>query len=380
MNVKLKLSSIKYSETILFGFIWLLFFLSPFFIQNENETFFWDHLFKVWKRFLPYLVFSIIHHFILIPHLFYKRKIIYTVSTLLLLILLSFTLKSIDINRRRHTQQINQRATEEQIHPDDRLFPRQVVPLRQPGMQPGGQQNSLIRRPEDLPPWINSIIIAVLILGFDIGLRTSFKWSRAEREREMADKERVKTELAFLRNQLSPHFFMNTLNNIHALVDINTGEAKESIIRLSKLMRHLLYDSDQEKIPIAKEIEFIESYVDLMKLRFSEKVKITFTYTTAESNILLPPLLFTSLIENAFKYGISYQNDSFIDIQLSGTENELNFSIRNSIAEVVNTDEKNSGIGLENTRKRLDLLYGNNYRINITNTGNIFTVQLKLPL
>lgn len=380
MNVKLKLSSVKYSETILFGFIWLLFFLSPFFIPNENSAFYWDHLFKVWKRFSPFFVFSLINHFVLIPHLFYKRKIVYIASTLLLLILLNFTLKSLDINRVRYVQQINRQATEEQIRPPDRLPPHLVKPLTPPDRQPGLRQNLPIQRPEDLPPWINSIVIAILILGFDIGLRTTFKWTKMERERERADKERVKSELAFLRNQLSPHFFMNTLNNIHALVDINAEEAKESIIRLSKLMRHLLYDSDQERIPLIKEIEFIESYVDLMKLRFSEKVKIDFTFNFTESNILLPPLLFTSLIENAFKYGISYQNDSFIDIQLSSTENELSFSIRNSIAEAINTDENNSGIGLENTRKRLDLIYGNNYQLNITNVGDIFTVQLKLPL
>lgn len=379
MNVKLKFSSIKNFETILFGFIWLLFILSTFLLPNDNEASYMDHVIKIWRRFLPYFVFSVIHHFVLIPQLFYKRKIIYAASTLLLLCILSFTLKSIDVSRLRRIQEMNQQSIEEPIRPPGQ-FPPMPPPGRQPGLQSGRRMDLPMRRPENLPPWANSIIVAILILGFDIGLRTSFKWAKTEREREILEKERVKSELAFLRNQLSPHFFMNTLNNIHALVDINTEEAKDSIIRLSQLMRHLLYDSEQEKIPLNKEISFIQSYIDLMKLRFTEKVKISFISESETENIQIPPLLFTSLIENAFKYGISYQRDSFIDIRISTTSTDLIFAISNSIAETADNDENSSGIGLENTRKRLDLIYGNNYRMDITQIGNRFSVQLKLPL
>jgi LytS/YehU family sensor histidine kinase len=164
-------------------------------------------------------------------------------------------------------------------------------------------------------PLLNSVFIGILILGFDLGLRTSFKWSRLEQQRTQLEKENIKNELAFLRNQLSPHFFMNTLNNIHSLIDIDTEEAKESIIRLSHLMRHLLYDSEDESIPLSKEVNFIQSYVELMKLRYTDKVKVSFTVDSDTSNISIPPLLFTSLIENAFKYGVSYKQKSFINIE-----------------------------------------------------------------
>lgn len=123
---------------------------------------------------------------------------------------------------------------------------------------------------------------------------------------------------------------MNTLNNIHALVDIDTEEAKHAIIKLSNLMRHLLYDSEGTKTPIKKEIQFIESYIELMRLRFSEKVKITVTIPTIVPDKTIPPLLFTSLLENAFKHGISYKSESFINLNLSFTDTSLIFNIENS--------------------------------------------------
>ncbi len=140
------------------------------------------------------------------------------------------------------------------------------------------------------------------------------RWSKLEQEKTLLEKENVQNQLAFLRNQVSPHFFMNTLNNIHALIDVDTEEAKEAIIKLSKLMRHLLYDSQAELVPLAKEMEFIQSYINLMKLRFSEKVKINLSIPDQLPDKSIPPFLFTSFVENAFKHGISYQNSSFIDI------------------------------------------------------------------
>jgi two-component sensor histidine kinase len=381
MNLKLKLLSSKYSETILFGFVWLLFFLSPFFLQSENGTFGWNRLFVVWWRFSPFFIFSLINHFILIPYLFYKRKLFYFSGVAILLTILNISLSAIHEPQNQNLRMMNDRFNDEQLfNPDSRPLPPlqgRRDPMRNPpGLRPLRQNN----QPGSLPPWINSMVIAILVLGFDIGLRTTFKWNKLEKERELADKERVKSELAFLRNQLSPHFFMNTLNNIHALIDINTEEAKESVLRLSKLMRHLLYDSERETILLNKEISFIQSYIDLMKLRFTEKVKVNFDVNSIAPNISIPPLLFTSLIENAFKYGVSYQQDSFIDIQLTTTENSLIFNIKNSKTATRNRDESSSGIGLENTRKRLDLLYSSNYKMDITETTDTFSVQLKLPL
>ena len=123
---------------------------------------------------------------------------------------------------------------------------------------------------------------------------------------------------------------MNTLNNIHALIDISTEDAKESVIKLSKLMRYLLYDSEQGNTKLSREIEFIKSYVDLMKLRYSSKVSIKLSFPEFIPSIDIPPMLFTSIVENAFKHGISYQHESYIEIVLNVDEKYVYFRIKNS--------------------------------------------------
>lgn len=377
----MKLVSSRHAESFLLGFIWMLFFISPFVISNENDSFSWSHLYITWLRFVPFLILSMVNHFVLLPWLFYTRKTFYFASAAILVALTigSLSLLKEPIDRLQTDYRIEMKLSERPVQKDGNFGP---PPQRGPGKPPpaGQRPSPHAPAPDGIPFWLNSLVISILILGFDIGLRTTFKWNKLEQDRQLADKERVKTELAFLRHQLSPHFFMNTLNNIHALIDIDTEEAKESIIRLSKLMRHILYDSEQEKISLGNEVSFIQSYIDLMKLRFTEKVKITFQADFEAGKVKIPPLLFTSLIENAFKYGVSYQQDSFISILLSVSGDELNFRIQNSKSDVPNQDNGSSGIGLENTRKRLDLLYSSNYKMDIVETSKTYTVHIKLPL
>lgn len=194
-----------------------------------------------------------------------------------------------------------------------------------------------------------------------------------------AEKENVENQLAFLRTQVSPHFFMNTLNNIHSLIDFDTTEAKDSIIRLSKLMRHLLYDSEAEQIPLRKELEFIQNYVELMKLRFSNKVNIELDIPGQVPDKTIPPLLFTSFVENAFKHGINIQGSSFVFITFAFVDECLVFAMKNSKSGLQKDDE-HKGIGIENSRKRLDLLYGDRYSLEIDDGKDEFVLSLTLPL
>jgi LytS/YehU family sensor histidine kinase len=216
------------------------------------------------------------------------------------------------------------------------------------------------------------------MVGFDAGLQISMRWANLEQEKVNLKKESVENQLAFLKNQISPHFFMNTLNNIHALVDIDSEESKKAIIKLSNLMRHLLYDSEGKNTLISKEINFIKSYVELMKLRFSNKVKINIKIPSEIPNKTIPPLLFTSLLENAFKHGISYNKDSFINILMNFNEDQLQFSIENS--NHPKKDGNASGIGIENTKKRLSLLFKENFYFNISENKNTYKVNLNIPL
>jgi len=222
-------------------------------------------------------------------------------------------------------------------------------------------------------------VVSILIIGFDTGLVLSVKWAQSEQNRIRMEKESVENQLAFLRNQVSPHFFMNTLNNIHSLIDFDTTEAKDSVIRLSRLMRHLLYDSEADQIPLQKELEFVQNYVDLMKLRFSNKVNIQLEIPGHIPDKTIPPLLFTSFLENAFKHGIHIQGASFVSIAFAFVDEQLVFAMKNSNPHL-QKEEEQTGIGIETARKRLDLLYGNQYSLEINDGKEEFLLTLTLPL
>ena len=145
----------------------------------------------------------------------------------------------------------------------------------------------------------NQMIIAWLVVGFNVAIKVTNKWFKDDQKKRELEKEHLKSELAFLQNQISPHFFMNTLNNIHAQIDIDSKEAQSSIVTLSKMMRYLLYESDRGKTTLKREIEFLRSYVELMKLRVDKSVDINLEVSVIDEDIKLPPFMFISFVENA---------------------------------------------------------------------------------
>ncbi|PWJ45060.1 sensor histidine kinase [Sediminitomix flava] len=361
-------------EYIILGFIGVLLFVLPIFYEYDSYSMDWDRVFNIWKAYIPFLLLFSLNHFVLLPYFFFRNKKIYfLIANLLLIIGLTVSTRFVfkDSGRPFTREQMEMprrnRPPREGLPPHRMPDPRQRHPL---------PQQSPLRQ---LPPELGFVLLSILIIGFDTGLSLSVKWVASEQDRVNTEKEMVESQLAFLRNQVSPHFFMNTLNNIHSLMDIDTEEAKESIIRLSKLMRHLLYDSEVKEIPIEKEVQFVGNYIDLMKLRFSDKVKITFDISSELPNITIPPLLFTSYVENAFKHGISYQQESFIHIMFAFAEHELYFKVENSNPKSIQK-EGPSGVGLVNSQKRLELLYGKNFELNISDIKESYTVELKIPV
>lgn len=245
------------------------------------------------------------------------------------------------------------------------------------------------RRPEPLmkhapfPPFIVRylvhIVTAFLIVGFNIAIKLFFKSVRDDEHLKELENQRLQSELQYLKYQINPHFFMNTLNNIHALVDIDTQKAKGSIVELSKLMRYVLYEASNKTILLSREIQFLKNYITLMSLRFTDKVFIKVEFPTEVPEVQIPPLLFISFIENAFKHGVSYRRESFIHVSMQLEEgNRISFRCANSCGGIV--DKKDHGIGLENIRKRLRLLFGNDYTLSITEKEDEFDVLLLIPL
>lgn len=226
------------------------------------------------------------------------------------------------------------------------------------------------------------LLLGIAITAFSIGLKMIERYSATEKRQKELEKEKLNSELAFLKNQVSPHFFFNTLNNIYSLVEINSEDAQAAILKLSKLMRYLLYESEHGESLLSDEIEFMKNYVDLMQLRVSKKVDINIDLPEKNTDLKIPPLLFIPFIENAFKHGISYRDKSFIKVLMYTEEGKISFMCANSVAadKKEKHDENHSGIGLENVKKRLNLLFPGKHILNISSADEVFTVSLEIEL
>lgn len=232
-------------------------------------------------------------------------------------------------------------------------------------------------------PILVDFILALLLVSTDFSVNIFVNYSRERKRNELLEHKRLENELQYLKAQLNPHFFMNTLNNIHGMVEINPKTAQEMVIELSKLMRYVLYEGERKYTTLKTEVEFIENYVALMRKRYSSrKVDVRLKMPDTDLyGIKLPPLLFMVMIENAFKHGISYKRhtDILITVEVL-TDKQIRFMCKNSKRERPESDEKKySGIGLKNLRKRLDLLYGESYSLNIEDEDDTYTVNLIIP-
>jgi len=365
---------IKHSEPLLVIFVWLVLIITPILFRDDFNNSVWRSIRNQIEILLPLSILFLLNRFVLVPKLLFRGKWLFYIFMVIGAIVILTVASFLYDNNVRRTPAGGLIAME-----PEQQRPPPPGSLQDPNDGFRGPRRPQQRQPRPMPPFANFLILSVLIVGFDTGLRSGIRLIESENEKVRLEKENVANQLVLLRNQVSPHFFMNTLNNIHSLVDINTEEAKEAIIKLSKMMRYLLYETEAEKTTLKKEVEFLESYLNLMKLRFSEKVKITLNLPAYIPDKQLPPLIFTSLIENAFKHGISYKDDSFINIDLAFGEERLLLVVKNS-KQATQRIEEFSGIGIENTRKRLNLLYGTNYHLDILDGTDQFIVNLSIPL
>ncbi len=213
---------------------------------------------------------------------------------------------------------------------------------------------------------------------FSAAIKTTKRLIKTEAQRKEATNSKLESELQHLHYQLQPHFFFNSLNNIYSMVDISPEQAKKSIHSLSKLMRYMLYETNMDVLPLSKEIDFMKKYIDLMKLRVSDKTEVSYNFPEEETGIKIAPLLFISLIENAFKHGVSATKESYINISMTSNEKTVQFAIENDNFPKKTNDKSGSGIGLQNVEKRLQLLYPNKHSFNTRIVNNRFLIDLKI--
>ena len=225
-----------------------------------------------------------------------------------------------------------------------------------------------------------NILLGFFMTGLNMGIKLLYRSLRDEQQMEELKRQNLQAEMDYLRYQINPHFFMNTLNNIHALIDIDTEYAKSAVIELSKMMRFVLYESGSETISLKKDIQFIENYIELMRIRYDSSIDICLDYpATIPNKVAIPPLLLIVFVENAFKHGVSYNHASFIHIRIGYRDDAVTAVISNSRHE--KSRPGTTGIGLENVKKRLALIYQDNYTLSIDDSDPaVYTVKLIIPI
>jgi len=327
----------------------------------------------IWVFYLGNLINGIIfysNYVVLVPRFFFgKRKFRYYLSVLVMLTLLYFVSDK--------SNELIFRNVPGKDRIENRVLPQ--ADMNEPGPP----------KPDTFfggPPFremhiFNFAFTSLFLVFFSLGLRVMERNAAIEKLQKELEKEKLNSELAFLKNQISPHFFFNTLNNIYSLISINADDSKDAVLKLSKMMRYLLYESEKGDTKLSNEIEFMNNYIDLMRLRLSDKVKIDISFPEKYTDCVIPPLLFIPFIENAFKHGISFRESSFIEVSLTSSNECISFRCCNSSYTDSNNNENGtSGIGLGNVKKRLELLFPGRHKIEIHKTLSAFEVLLKIDM
>ncbi|WP_308232611.1 sensor histidine kinase [Prevotella sp.] len=376
-------------EHIIYTLLWIVLYLSPVMSMymrmstNPHIDFSWEEILNAWKFNTVWVVLFSIHNFLLAPILIIKRRTwLYTALAMLLLAVTMCTLYVMRPDHRmRHPKSLP--PTECKQCNTDKECPE--CGYDRPYSNDPERRKPEMRLFSPMPLFGPGEMVAVfgglLLMGMNLGVKLYFRSQEATEALTQIEKHALERQLQYLKYQVNPHFFMNTLNNIHALVDIDPERAKASIVELSKLMRYVLYEGNNKLTPLSREVQFLRNYVQLMSMRYNTgNVSISLDAPDVLPDSMLPPLLLVIFVENAFKHGISYRTKSFVEISLQPHADRLLFSCRNSRPEIKHDENMKGGVGLSNVRRRLDLLFPNDYTLDIKEEEDTYTVKLEIPL
>lgn len=253
------------------------------------------------------------------------------------------------------------------------LLPNEFIP-RHPGPGPRPPRPVFVQ-------WQDSITLALMV-GLSVAIKMTQKWIVTEKERQQLEQERTEAELKNLKNQLNPHFLFNTLNNIYSLIAISPDRAQSAVLELSKMLRYVLYENAQAYVPMEKELEFNHNYIELMRLRLARHVKVEVDMPRGLCRgYQIAPLLFITLIENAFKHGTSATEPSFVTIVMrEPSPGVIECRIENSSFPKNENDKSGSGIGLKNLSRQLELLYPGKYTLHAESDTRVYRSSLTIDL
>lgn len=350
MKKKVTIRKQKIGENLLYSIVWIIIYLIP--IMNSRLVselhINIGNLITAWLRITPFFVLFLIHNQLLSRLLIKKKRYLLYIFTCIALLGVTFALMEV--------------------------YERSNIEIGESVEYVESRHASLT----DLE-WYWNILLGLFIFGMNIGIKMMYKSMQDDEDMEILKRQTIQAEMYYLKYQINPHFFMNTLNNIHALIDINPDSAKQCVIELSNMMRYVAYDSGGEEISMKKDMEFIDNYIELMRIRYPEDIDIRFEYPRNLSNkVAVPPLIFIVFVENAFKHGISYRQPSYIHISIRYSEGTVTAYFENSVHG--EHTGKPVGIGLDNVRKRLELIYGKRYELKIDDSDrNRYCVTLTIP-
>ena len=364
-------SSSSRNEMLLYLVIWFVIAALPVALElwkfmNSSE-FEWTFVIRWWIGMVPLIVIFLIHNHFLLP--IYLKKGLVKRYCMALLIVLSVYAAVLVFTGRSARREMHQ-------------YPGPPRPPIEFAQEPPPHHQMPGRHPRPFPfPLLFKVMLAAMTMGMNVAISLAFAYNREQANRKDRENTRLQEELRYLKQQISPHFLMNVLNNIHEMAEEDTREAQNMILELSYLMRYVLYESEHDMTTLAAESRFISSYVALMKKRYVEDiVRVSINIEEdAPEDVRIPPLLFVTFIENAFKHGVSYLNETVININLRESGGNVFFSCDNTIPQGKQAGVDTGGIGLANVRRRLDLLYGKNYSLTISEDHDRYSVSLLIP-
>jgi hypothetical protein len=323
-----------------------------------------------WLFFLLYFLLFYLNVLVLIPKLFLKQKyVLYSVIFVggLLAVFYFQPFENL-IFKKFHTQQEPRGYEGRFPGPPPRPFNDNVPPPPPPPRQTSGNKVTVD---------FVSLVLFVVIWVVAMAVKISEQWRLSEKRVILSEADKAQAELSFFKAQINPHFLFNTLNNIYALAVSNSENTAESILKLSQMMRYITEEAMEDFVPLDDEITCLRNYIDLQKLRLNGKTSVSFEIAGSPREVRIAPLILMTFVENAFKYGVSNRYESGIVIRVDILQEEVMFFCRNRIFDV-NPDSERKGVGIANTRKRLDFLYAGKYTLTIEMGDEEFTVNLKL--
>ena len=344
MKLRSIIRRITIGENMAYVLVWATIFMVPFIYTKLilGKPIELPDVLAIWGKILPYYVIFLINNYILAPFLLLRQRYIWYIVSLIVIVISVFGNAEIYVFS-NHIGQLS--FTELQLY------------------------------------W--KMLLGVVIAGINSMIKLYYRTIYTSQRMAILEKEAVESQMEYLKHQINPHFLMNTLNNIHAMIDFDSEMAKRSVVELSHLLRHVLYDSSEKYTTLDKEVDFIDSYIKLMRIRFIDEVNIEFNKPDIVlcRKIKLPPLLLIVLVENAFKHGISYDENSYIKIDIIAFDSELTCIVANSRHETTNSNTEHSGIGLSNITRRLEMLFGKRYTLTIDDSdAKRYSVELVIPI